>query len=328
MKDNNTRNLITGNYRRLKTKYADVLNNFTKYLKNRQLSKDTIRMNCNYTACYLEWLEKEDIIETETTYNDLLSYIDYCGHEGDSKRLINIKLLSIRKYYNYLQYQGEAVNNPASGLYVKNKHITVPSNLLKSEELQQLYENYVVTDLRSQRNKVITGLLIYQGLTREELQKLELSHIKMEACKIEIPGGKHSNGRTLKLEAVQIKDLYEYLHVTRPRILREQGLYRSGRKPDFIDTEKLQNKLIISMNCSPDIRSSIMFLIRNLKQLNHKLTGTKQIRQSVISQWLKEKELRQVQYMAGHRYVSSTERYQQNNMEDLQKEIGKYHPLK
>jgi integrase/recombinase XerD len=32
--------------------------------------------------------------------------------------------------------------------------------------------------------------------------------------------------------------------------------------------------------------------------------------------------------MAGHRWVSSTERYQQNNLEDLQKEINRYHPLK
>lgn len=31
----------------------------------------------------------------------------------------------------------------------------------------------------------------------------------------------------------------------------------------------------------------------------------------------KEKDLRTVQYMAGHKYVSSTERYQTTNLEDL-----------
>ncbi len=35
-----------------------------------------------------------------------------------------------------------------------------------------------------------------------------------------------------------------------------------------------------------------------------------------------------VQYMAGHKYVSSTERYRTDNPEDLQKELEKYHPLK
>jgi len=35
----------------------------------------------------------------------------------------------------------------------------------------------------------------------------------------------------------------------------------------------------------------------------------------------------QVQYMAGHMYISSTERYQQNNLDKLQGQLEKYHPL-
>jgi integrase/recombinase XerD len=31
--------------------------------------------------------------------------------------------------------------------------------------------------------------------------------------------------------------------------------------------------------------------------------------------------------MAGHKYVSSTERYQQNNLDKLQGQLEKYHPL-
>ena len=44
--------------------------------------------------------------------------------------------------------------------------------------------------------------------------------------------------------------------------------------------------------------------------------------------WLKNNNLRQVQYMAGHKYVSSTERYQLNNLDKLQSKLEKYHPLK
>jgi hypothetical protein len=31
--------------------------------------------------------------------------------------------------------------------------------------------------------------------------------------------------------------------------------------------------------------------------------------------------------MAGHRFVSSTESYKINDLDDLQDEIGKYHPI-
>lgn len=54
----------------------------------------------------------------------------------------------------------------------------------------------------------------------------------------------------------------------------------------------------------------------------------RQVRASVITYWLKNHNLREVQYMAGHKYVSSTERYQLNNLDTLQKKIEEYHPLK
>ena len=52
-----------------------------------------------------------------------------------------------------------------------------------------------------------------------------------------------------------------------------------------------------------------------------------QIRASVTTNWLKHYKLREVPYRAGHKYVSSTERYRMDILEDLQKELEKYHPL-
>jgi integrase/recombinase XerD len=55
--------------------------------------------------------------------------------------------------------------------------------------------------------------------------------------------------------------------------------------------------------------------------------NAQQIRASVITKWLKSHNLREVQYLAGHRYISSTESYLQNDMEELIEEINQYHPL-
>jgi integrase/recombinase XerD len=38
--------------------------------------------------------------------------------------------------------------------------------------------------------------------------------------------------------------------------------------------------------------------------------------------------LREVQYMSDHRYISSTENYLENEMEGLKEEVQQYHPLK
>ena len=51
------------------------------------------------------------------------------------------------------------------------------------------------------------------------------------------------------------------------------------------------------------------------------------LRASVIVKWLKMYNLRKVQYLAGHRYISATESYKQNEMEGLTEEVNKFHPL-
>jgi len=68
-------------------------------------------------------------------------------------------------------------------------------------------------------------------------------------------------------------------------------------------------------------------LVKKLKQQNKKIKDIKQLRASVIVNWLKVHNIRKAQYYAGHRYVSSTEAYQANNMDDLKEDVNKYHPL-
>ena len=70
-------------------------------------------------------------------------------------------------------------------------------------------------------------------------------------------------------------------------------------------------------------------LKKRLKK-KHSLTfrDFKQIRNSVLVNWIKTKNLREVQYLASHRYISSTERYLLGNIESLQEKIDEFHPLK
>ena len=143
-----------------------------------------------------------------------------------------------------------------------------------------------------------------------------------------------SNGRTLKLEASQIIELQEYLNETRPKILKalKEALNWSGRpacrsisagrkvnKPNFTELEK---QVFISLNGAISIKNSLLHLTVNLKKINPKIRDLRQLRQSVIAEWLKTKDVRKVQHKAGHKHVSTTERYQTNNLEDLQEALN------
>lgn len=69
------------------------------------------------------------------------------------------------------------------------------------------------------------------------------------------------------------------------------------------------------------------WLFKKLRRINHNVKDTKQIRASVITYWLQHHNIREVQYMAGHRYISSTERYVQDDLESLQEVIETLHPI-
>jgi integrase/recombinase XerD len=286
---------------------------FKIFMRLRKYATATIEMNCKYINEFKNWLLSENMTVETVTYNDILAFVDFCRNNENSWSLTNHKLLAVRHYYNHLQ-KSKNIKNPAAGIVLKGKTKRVINNILNKKQLEDLFESYKIKDNRTLRNKIILGLLIYQGLTTEELHLLKPEFIKLKDGKIIIPETKRSNGRTLKLNANQIVDLSEYLTKTRNEIIEKSG--------------KPTNQLLISSEGNENIKASLHHLFVNLKKINPAVKDPKQIRKSVIVNWLKVHNLREVQYFAGHKWISSTERYQMENLEDLQKEVEKYHPLK
>ncbi len=299
----------------MKYKFNEAIENklkgFRSYLQGLGNGENTIRQKSNYVGYFLTWLETERLQPQETTYNDMLSFIDYCNLEGNSKRQINSKLRSIRNFYEYLKNENPSIINPAANLILKGIRQKLPSNIINYTELEKLYQSYETNDNRDKRNKVVLGLLIYQGLTTEELHKLEPEHLKLKQGKVYVPGNRKRNGRILDLQPCQILEIHEYLNETRPQI-----------------NSLNSNQLFVSMEGNSNLKNSLHHMFRAIKKNNPEILHPKQIRASVITYWLKNNNLRQVQYMAGHKYVSSTERYQLNNLDKLQSKLEKYHPLK
>lgn len=286
------------------------LKGFKTYLQELGNGVDTIRQKCNYAGYFLTWLETENLQPQETTYNDMLSFIDYCNLDGNSKRQINSKLRSVRNFYEYLQQKDASIVNPAANLVLKGVRQKLPSNIIDFTELEKFYQSYETSNNRSKRNKVMLGLLVYQGLTTEELHRLEPEHIKLKQGKIHVQGNRKRNSRMLDLQPCQVLEIHEYINEIRP-----------------ILNHKSSNQLFISMEGNNNLKNSLHHMFREIKKINPEILHPKQIRSSAITYWLRNYNLRQVQYFAGHKYVSSTERYKLNNLNKLQGKVEKYHPL-
>ena len=288
-----------------------MIEDFKNYLQQKNLAKTSIahyRRNTNY---FLEWLLQEDNSGEKFTYNDLLAFIHYCKTEQVSKKATSAILVAIRHYCNYLMTAKKRSDNPAAGVFIKGISRSLPINLLSEEILNELYKQYSVQLHVDNSKKIMLGLLIYQGLLVSELMRIKSHHIKLQDGKIFIQGTARTNERILDLQALQVTALQKYLQENK---ITEAAIF----------TKQIKNNHVSELN----IKNRVQYMFEQLRQLNPAVINTVQIRSSVITLWLQKNNLRQVQYMAGHKYVSSTERYQVNNLEDLQSELQQHHPMK
>jgi site-specific recombinase XerD len=307
---------------------------FKEYLQERKFRESTINGHLQGISYFIKWVEENQLYEVENiTQNNVLEYVQHEQKRNIDVATINIRLGSISKYFEFLKHEASEVppsgrfrgaRNPARTLRIKGKLKTITEQPLKYADLEALYFAYKKLEksttknlqervsLTHQRNIIIVGLLVWQGLHSGELEKLEVSHINLDEGKIYIPSTARSNSRTLQLHVQQVLQLHTYLHGG----IREK-LKTSNGKP-AANNEKLFNSKANDM---------LQYLLEELKGVNPIIRNAQHIRASVILYWLKQYNKRQVQYMAGHKYIDSTEKYAVQETDSLTDLLVKHHPF-
>ncbi len=283
---------------------------FENYLIKKGFGFNTINDYSKFIEKKLKlYLYENQLGIEDLGHETLMQYIRYRKGQGIQAKTINMELKKISHYLNF-----KGLPNVAEPIRVKGVQRRIPHGLFTEAQLDDIYnrfpesKNYWTHENTLKTYHLILGLRIYQGLQEQELTKLEINHLQLDKGKIYVPSTKRTNKRILELKPFQILSLHEYLLTERKSLNEEiEGNYLFHKK-----------RLIRGM-------SRIKAMINRYEP---RLNNMAQIRASAITNWLKHYNLREVQYMAGHRFVSSTERYRTDNLEDLQKELEKYHPLR
>lgn len=301
---------------------------FRDYLLYKGLSYQTVEKYIKNVQRFRDWTIQENIPIEQVSYNDVLHYIQ--SNRAQIKQSTQSKYInSIKHYYNYLTLTDQTLENPTTSIQIKGVQRKTLYYIFSKADLEQLYNDFKIPDenndsnknqnwfrsslLATKRNKIILGLLVYQGLRSSELSRLELKDVKLREGKIYVSGTRRSNERTLNLESHQVLDIMEYSLQVRPELLKLSN--------------RISESLFVSVGQSDGFTNLIQKLTQKLKVQNPKVNSLKQLRASVITHWIKHYNLRQVQYMSGHRFISSTESYLMNDIEDLLEDISKYHPI-
>lgn len=256
---------------------------------------------------YVIWLDYQLIIKNRTTkYGVLLK-----------DRSVEHEIGIIRLYFDYLVHEDCINLNPISDKFYKTDS-DFHHQLLSEEELQELYLCFPTLDIKHPscksvaiRNKVIIGLVVFQALDTTTIKNLSVDNIDLNNNKISVSGTKRSNPRKLDLNSFQISVLRQYIEEDRTILQKKINCFTEALFP--LNTHRF--------SCfTADIT-------KKLKRLNLKVTNLRQIRASVLSLWVMEYDLRKVQIMAGHRFISSTENYLKNDLNSLQEATEMYHPM-
>jgi site-specific recombinase XerD len=301
---------------------------FKEWLLLKRYSPATAETTARVVEYFRGWAISANVTEVEEIcYQDAMMFINWSSKHGASQKTIANYLLHIRKFYDFLMSEGMVKENPVAHIKVQGIKRKVYHDILNTDELQQLYQNYPTTIehepgkqippqqkniISRRRNKVILSLLIYQGLRVEEVAAINLQDLQLREGKITIHAQRRTAARTMKLESHQVYELMDYIHETRK---------------EFLQTGTTSSKLFLQWNDSDNFHNITQSMLKHLRTINSRIKNCDQIRASVITQWIKQYDLRKVQYLSGHKYVSSTEEYKANNIDELQDDITKFHPL-
>jgi len=314
------------------------MDQYCSYLSSLGYSESTVNQQRRLIPEYLEWLGNKTLKPQSCGYQEILSFIEDMMEKWETmsnrKKRLNQLMIAITNYYDYLALMDPDLINPARNIRVKSGRHRLVRDVPKYDDILNLYKSINPKTPRELRNMVMLGFIVHQALNSGELQNIQIQHINFRAGTIFIPGAipqpfsRGSCSRELPLDASQLMDLLEYVNQIRPAILHREFYTLPGKKPQEENRIVRSDQLLLSMNASPNINNALHHMFRNIRKINKKVKNATQIRQSVIANWLTKYDIRRVQYMAGHRYVSSTERYKSNDLEELQRKINKYHPLK
>ncbi|MDR3327715.1 MAG: phage integrase N-terminal SAM-like domain-containing protein [Prevotellaceae bacterium] len=311
--------------------------NFINYLEGKGLAPLTQKQYFLVVSVFFKWAKTP---AEQVTKPDILRYLEYIKKRRGLQNVTRQNhLIALNHYFTHLCKEGETDKNPCNFLKIRGTNKKRLHKIYTPEELETLFDNYYQLFVRSyddsrhrheaqrhysrlyrERNALIISILFNQGITTTEIERIELADIDLTKASIKIKGGKRLNDRVLPLKATQIGLFIAYLQNTRPQLAEYQTK----------ESEKLFLGLtaICNKTTEKDMNRGVFKpLAEQVKSIDKQFNNFQQIRASIIIFWVKSYGLRKAQHLAGHRFISATEKYQINNLDGLTDDINKLHPF-
>jgi site-specific recombinase XerD len=264
---------------------TNVIVNFRRHLKRRNYSQHTVKYYLNIIKQYVIWL---NVPLEQATHEKIDKYIDYLHSKRMQPASINLYLVIIRVFYDYLRYDEKIkLLNPIR----RNLRLRVPKPLPRSLREREVEKLFGV--IKNKRDLTMFKLMLRCGLRVEEVSNLTLDAINLKQKKIMVFNGKGGKDRVVYISDDAHDALKAYLKVRSHYRAQKVFLVEKGNyKGQGISVRGIQKRMEYYAKKS-GINASC-----------HRL------RHTMATQLLNaEAEVETIQDLLGHNWITTTQQY-------------------
>ncbi|MBI4744670.1 MAG: site-specific tyrosine recombinase XerD [Actinobacteria bacterium] len=261
---------------------------------------------------YIDFLQKERIdIPEKIERKDILKYLSKLKSNGRSASTIARNVAAIKTFHKFLVQERIVKNCPTIDLQSPKKPKRIPG-VLTVEEVEKILKRPKEQTEIGKRDKAILEILYASGMRISELIALDIGDINF-TNKIVRCFGKGSKERFVPIGSYALEALDDYIKKGRPKLVnkyKESALFLNAR-----------GKRLTRQGCWKIIKKYVKETGIEKKVSPHSL------RHSFATNLLAAgADLRAIQEMLGHAFVSTTQIYTKLTRQDLKEIYTETHP--
>ena len=288
------------------------LNDFKMYLQvNKNLSDNSINSYNTDLVKYLDWLRKKYEVKeiTDISSEMVKKYIQTLKKGGFESSSISRKISAIKAFHKYISNDA-GVTNVTINIKKPKKEEKLPK-VLSLEEINMMFNTIKTNEPLDLRNRCMLEFLYGSGLRISELLDLKPENISLHKKELHVVG-KGNKERIVPLSDMSIDAFSKWMSKGKPHI--------KNRGENYLFVNKNGNKLT---------RQGVWKLI---KEIALEAGITKEIsphtlRHSFATHLLNNGfNLRYVQFLLGHKDISTTQIYTHITLDKLKEDYLACHP--
>ncbi|MBM4763943.1 tyrosine recombinase XerC [Bacillus sp. B15-48] len=287
---------------------------FIEYLQiEKNCSQYTIKHYQHDITDFFMFMDEQAILDVKAVqYSDVRIYLTKLFEQRLSRRTVARRISCLRSFYKFLHREKLVEENPFSLVSIPKAEKRLPG-FFYEEEMELLFESCETNTPLGKRNKALLELLYATGIRVSECCKLRLKDVDFYLSTILVQG-KGNKERYVPFGSFAHDELENYIHTSRNDLLNgreDHGFlfvnFRGGALTDR-GVREILNKLFEKSAISGKIHP-------------HKL------RHSFATHMLNHgADMRTVQELLGHAFLSSTQVYTHVTNEHLRQTYMSTHP--